>query len=387
MKNKTKSVSIIIFFSALMMLASCQQQKAEWKGKIEYKDNVRVIMNPKEPLSNNARRKIHLKEIMRIRDDGKDIIFRHPENLVIDNHENIYFLSSPHLYKYDRDGNFIFKIIGTGQGPGEADPGLRKRFAIINDEIVVRAISPLKVMKFDLNGVLEEEIKLIEPFRLFTFIGSFGEKIYTVQTEVSWELEGKSGYIDFPGNIYEFSLDFQEYEKTYTFPVNFYFDRSAWFGQAFLEFAIKDFQNLFVVHTSEYKIVRFNLKSKKIDEVITREFGRIKRPKIKKKPGFLYGPDREYYQDVQKLLIFRDNLWVITSEKNEENDWLIDVYDMEGKFIDSFFLCFPDEIEPKRYRTIELIAWNKFLYSADQDKEGYYSIGKYSVDDLFDNDF
>jgi len=236
-------------------------------------------------------------------------------------------------------------------------------------------------MKFDLNGVLKEEIKLIEPFRLFRFIGSFREKIYTVQTEVSWELKGKSGYIDFFGNIYEFSPDFQEYKKAYTFPVQFYFDRSAWFGQAFLEFAIKDFENLFVVHTSEYKIVRFNLKSKKIDEVITRKFERVKRPKIKKKPGFLYGPDREYYQDIQKLLIFGDNLWAITSEKNENNEWLIDVYDRDGKYVDSFFLCFPDDIEPKRYQNIQIFAWKNFLYSVDQDEEGYYSIAKYSIVD------
>ncbi len=384
MKFTVKYLSIVLFLSISVLCISFGGQKAEWKGKIKKEGGIKVIKNPKEPLSNNAKREIHLKEIMRIRDNGKDIVFRWPENLVVDNNENIYFLSSPHLYKYDKNGNFVFKIIGTGQGPGEADPGLRKRFAVINDEIFVRAISPLKVMKFDLNGVLKDEIKLIEPFRLFRFIGNFREKIYTVQTEVSWELKGKSGYIDFHGNIYEFSSDFQGHEKISTFPVKFYFDRSAWFEQAFLEFAIKDFQNLFVVHTSEYKIVRFNLKSKKIDEVITREFRRVKRPKIKKKPGFLYGPDREYYQDVQKLLIFGDNLWAITSEKNEDNEWLIDVYDRDGKYIDSFFLCFPDDIEPKRYQNIQIIAWENFLYSVDQDKEGYYSIGKYRIPGLSD---
>ena len=50
MKNKTKSVSIILFFSALMMLVSCQQQKAEWKGTIEEVDGVTIVKNPKEPI-------------------------------------------------------------------------------------------------------------------------------------------------------------------------------------------------------------------------------------------------------------------------------------------------------------------------------------------------
>jgi len=272
----------------------------------------------------------------------------------------------------------------TGQGPGEADS--RKNFTIINNEVAIRAISPLKVMIFGFNGVLKEEIKL-ESFRQFKFIGYFEEKIFAFNKEVSWKRMGKTGFVDFPESIYEFSPDFQKHKKIYTFPVKFYLDRNAWFEQAFLEFAVKDFQNLFVVHTSEYKIIRFNLKLKRVDEVITRKFRRVKKPKIKKKPGFLYGPDREYYQDVQKLLIFEDNLWAITSEKNEENGWLIDSYDMDGRYIDNFFLCFPNDIEPKRYQNIKIIAWKNFLYSVDQDKEGYYSIGKYSIDDLFDNNF
>ncbi|MFC2167338.1 hypothetical protein ACFLQZ_05175 [Acidobacteriota bacterium] len=323
---------------------------------------------------------MYLKEIIRIKDNGEDIIFRGPENLIVDDNENIYFLSAPHLYKYDKDGNFIFKIIGEGQGPGEADQGLRKHFAIINDDLVVRSISPPKAMIFQLDGILKKEIKL-ESFRRIEFIGGFEDKIYATQREVSWELKGKSGYIDFPRPIYEFSSDFQDYEKIYSFPVEFYFDKSAWFGQAFLEFAIKDFQNLFVVHTSEYKIVRYNLESKKIEDVITREFNRVKRPKRIKKPGYLYGPDKEYYQDIHKFLVFKDHLWAFTSEKSEEGHWLVDVYDREGRFVDYFFLCFPGDVEPKRYQNMQLITWKDYLFSADQDSEGYYSIAKYKIED------
>jgi hypothetical protein len=123
------------------------------------------------------------------------------------------------------------------------------------------------------------------------------------------------------------------------------------------------------------------LKLKRIEEVITRDFERIKRPKRKKKPGFAYGPDKEYYQDIQKLLIYGDYLWAITSEKNEENEWLIDVFDKDGKYVDNFFLSFPADTEPKRYQSIQLIVSRGFLYSVDQDKEGYYSIAKYIIGD------
>ena len=50
MKNKTKIASIALFLSALIMLVSFGGQRAEWKGKIEIKNGIKVIKNPGEPL-------------------------------------------------------------------------------------------------------------------------------------------------------------------------------------------------------------------------------------------------------------------------------------------------------------------------------------------------
>lgn len=50
MNNKTKVVSIILFLSLIIMLASCKPQKAEWKGTIEEENGVTVVKNPKEPM-------------------------------------------------------------------------------------------------------------------------------------------------------------------------------------------------------------------------------------------------------------------------------------------------------------------------------------------------
>jgi hypothetical protein len=50
MNSKTKLISIILFLPALLILVSCQQQKAEWKGTIEEVDGVTVVKNPKEPM-------------------------------------------------------------------------------------------------------------------------------------------------------------------------------------------------------------------------------------------------------------------------------------------------------------------------------------------------
>jgi hypothetical protein len=50
MKNKAKVLSIALFLSAFIMLASFGEQEAEWEGKIDIENGVKVIKNPNEPL-------------------------------------------------------------------------------------------------------------------------------------------------------------------------------------------------------------------------------------------------------------------------------------------------------------------------------------------------
>ena len=49
MKNKTKIVSIALFLSVIILLVSCEKQKAEWKGIVEEVDGVTIVKNPNKP--------------------------------------------------------------------------------------------------------------------------------------------------------------------------------------------------------------------------------------------------------------------------------------------------------------------------------------------------
>jgi len=79
-----------------------------------------IIENPKDPSSKDVGRIVQLKEIMRIEDDGEQLIFRGPYDLQIGTDGSIYFYDSWRLYKFDSEGKFIFGIIKQGQEPGEA---------------------------------------------------------------------------------------------------------------------------------------------------------------------------------------------------------------------------------------------------------------------------
>jgi len=120
MKNKTKVVSIILFFSVFIMLVSFGGQKAEWKGKIEYENGVKIIKNPEEPLYGEII--FELEEDLSIgREDDENYMFYRVRDFEVDDQGNIYVadMANYRIQKFDKDGKYLQTIGRQGQGPGE----------------------------------------------------------------------------------------------------------------------------------------------------------------------------------------------------------------------------------------------------------------------------
>ena len=92
MINKTKVFSIFLFLSAFIMLVSYGEQKAEWKGKIEYEDGVKVIKNPREPLYGEIT--FELEEDLSIgKEENENYMFYKWISVDVDQNGNIYVRS------------------------------------------------------------------------------------------------------------------------------------------------------------------------------------------------------------------------------------------------------------------------------------------------------
>lgn len=120
MKNKTKVISIVSFLSAFMMLISCQQQKAEWKGTIKEENGVIVVKNPKEPMYGELI--LDIEEDLCIgREDDENYQFYRASALAVDSEDNIYVADAGNsrIQKFNKNGNYILTIGRKGQGPGE----------------------------------------------------------------------------------------------------------------------------------------------------------------------------------------------------------------------------------------------------------------------------
>ena len=221
---------------------------------------------------------------------------------------------------------------------------------------------------------------------MYYSLASKNNKIYGFMDEVEKMENVGTGYFDIPYNIYEISEDFDKRTKKYSFPLkNYVYRSSAWWPRAKFIYTFKNNSTIYVVHTPEYKIVEFDVENNKINKIISREYKRIKYvyPKDRRKPGPIgtRPPDYDYYQDILHMLICVDQLWIFTSTTDKAKGRLIDVYNMEGKYIDNFYLKFPDKITPPGFSQGNVVLRDKYIYSIDEHEDGYFSIAKYELKD------
>ena len=122
MNSKTKIVSIVLFLSVFIMLVSFGEQKAEWKGKIEKENGIKVIKNPREPLYDEI--EFELEEDLSIgREDDGNYMFYSRVSLAVDNQDNIYALDGRNcrIQKYDKNGQYLQTIVTC---PPDIGPGV-----------------------------------------------------------------------------------------------------------------------------------------------------------------------------------------------------------------------------------------------------------------------
>jgi len=342
-----------------------------------------IIENPKKPSNKDAGRIVQLEEVLRIRDNGKEVIFRGPYDLKIGPDNGIYFYDNWRLHKFEENGKFAFKIVDPGQGPGEATR--RTYYFFFNDEIRVYARSAPKIMRFDYSGKYLGE-KRTEKAKMYYSLASTNNKIYGFMDDVEKLEDVGTGYFDIPYYIYEISEDFDKRTTIYSFPlINYVYQSSGVWPRAKFIYTFKNNSTIYVVHTPEYKIIEFDLEKNKIEKIIERKYKRIKyvppanRPKPN--PKAIRPPEYEYHHDILQMHIHKDQLWVFTSTRDKVKGRLIDVYNMEGKYIDNFYIKFPDKITLQGFRFGKVVLKGKYIYSIDEHEDGFYSVAKYKLNE------
>ena len=161
MKNKTYLVSIVLIISAFILLASCQNQKAEWKGTIEDVDGVTIVKNPKEPMYGEDVCVIEEELSIGEAEGREEYMFSEVQSIATDDNERIYVLDykENNVKIYNKNGKFVKKFGKKGQGPGEFY--LPRTVIITNqDEILVQNIRSLAF--FSLEGDFKRSLSVAQ---------------------------------------------------------------------------------------------------------------------------------------------------------------------------------------------------------------------------------
>ncbi|TFH34658.1 MAG: hypothetical protein E4G99_09050 [Anaerolineales bacterium] len=348
------------------------------------------VDNPKRPLSKNAGRAINLEEVLRIRDDGNAAIFRTPQWLSLGKDCSLFFLDygeGARLYRYGPDGRLIFKALKNGQGPGECK--YPSGYFFSGDTIRVPAWIPPKIMDFNPDGRYIRETRIKEDTHGLWFLASSGGKIYGIRDELfSSAAFRSSGVFSITNSVYEISSDFETWKKLYEFPVHMVIKRRTAIRLDMIDAAIQG-SFLYILHTAEYRVVKFDLLTARVDRIITRTYDRVKGV-----PSKEVDPDPEargidipsdpYVFDINEIHAVGENLWIFTSVyKPNGDDQQVDVFDAAGRFIDSYFLRFPtSERNHRIVRRKALITDDGYLFIPEQEEDGLVTIGKYKIRDL-----
>lgn len=164
LKFKFALVLLTLFF--FIIASGCKKQKAEWKGKIEVENGVRVIKNPVEPLFGELI--FDLEEDLAIGNDKDEkYMFYRASDIELDNQDNIYLLDSGNsrVQKFDRNGHYLQTFGRKGQGPGEFGRPFR---IFVDDQSNIYVSEMRSIQVFDSKGKFTRSISV--SFFLLDFV-------------------------------------------------------------------------------------------------------------------------------------------------------------------------------------------------------------------------
>jgi hypothetical protein len=244
------------------------------------------------------------------------------------------------LLHFDAKGVFLHNFFKKGQGPGELS--YVSNFDFSMGLLLVHNNSPDKFVWFALDGAFIKELPLHEISRL-DFLSCQGGILYGFKTGQA-DTGGRAEVVDIPHILLAISEDGTTKKELLSFPIQTLSMGGAWVSANRLLCVPYKNRYLFVSHTPDYMVKLCDIQSGDVIRSFSRKYKRIRRPEDSRSAAIIMGgkrheaPGSEYLNDIAGMFIFKDVLWVLTSTRDKDKGFLIDVFDFNGKYIDAFYL-------------------------------------------------
>jgi len=101
--------------------------------------------------------------------------------------------------------------------------------------------------------------------------------------------------------------------------------------------------------------------------------------------AFFDAPKAKYHLDIQMMMLVKDRLWVITSTVDKKKGILVDVFDREGKYVDNFYLSYPEGVVPYSVGPWIKAASDDFIFTVEKgEAEEFFIVKNRIVDSFFE---
>ena len=330
-----------------------------------------MIKNSNIPLNSEGGRILKLEEVFELKDEPDKFFFAWPRNFCLDSQENLFILDEDQLLKFSPEGRFMGNFYKKGQGPGEISTRYQMvSYVIHKDELYVYD-GVARIIHMDNEGKVLDEIKQTAG-RYFQLVGIADKGFYMrYQTSARGETEG---FLEIENQIFLLSPDGSFAKKIIGFFSQVYSGPN--FGMDWDKYSNLFNQidgSLYVTHSCEYKIVRADLNEGKIMVSFNREYPRIKYVIPEDMEDFYkkYNPPKKKFEnDVIKMYLNKNKLWIKTSTAKKDTGILFDVFDSQGRYLDSFNLDINGELQ---------LAAGDYLYITERDEEENILIKKLKI--------
>lgn len=333
-----------------------------------------VIENPEKPTNPDAGRILNIQEELRITDEGGDFYFKYLTNVKVAPDGTIFVYDREQLLRFDENGKFMHNFFIKGQGPGELN--IVRNYTFKDGTLIVFNRNPYKMVWFDFNGELLNDVRIYDVLGSLRFQFLKDDTFYFFASDIPGS-DGKTTIMNVPQTLITLDQLGKKEKELTSFNIKVFRAGGAWAGMSRLISVPYKKRYLFISHTREYLVNLYDTETQMTLRSFTRKYKRVKPPKDHRFGG-IYGRDGkrigppipEFLDDISELFMFKDLLWVRTSTEDKEKGYLIDVFNFDGKFVDSFYL----NIDGRLISTHE-----DFIFVRESDEDENIQIVKYRI--------
>lgn len=302
-----------------------------------------VIENPAKPVATDAGRILALTEVWRITDDSGEFYLKSPMELRIADEGSVFLHDLDQLLKFSPEGKFLKNLVKKGQGPGEVhDRAFQFRIRV--NDLYVFDLNGHRLWRADLEGTFRQSISITgTETSALVAVASEGPVLAGIQSSFSWPT--KSGTtakaLSVPHRIVLVprnggpTRDIFKWERQLTRGL------SATLWDPMIISADQDANTFYMALEWDYRINVLDATTGKIIGKFSRPYPKVRIPwteEQKKMVQEMGMPLTEFWPDISNLYPTSRGIWVETSTDDKAKGRLVDVFDKDGRFVDSFYL-------------------------------------------------